>query len=91
MNVKQSKLKEWVENELSYASDPDSAVVEYRERLFLGGYRRIDSKKVAVDVDAIAEAINPNGKDSVEVGRDARCYHDESDNFKWTVEFVVYV
>lgn len=91
MDVKQSKLKEWVKHELCYSSDPEQAVVEYRERLFLGGYRKIERKKVAVDVDAIAEAINPNGKDSVEVGRYAQCYHDKSDNFKWTIEFFVYV
>jgi hypothetical protein len=91
MNIKQSRLKEWVEEELSYASDPEQAVVEYRERLFLGGYRKIDRKKLAVDVDAIAEAINPHGKDTVDVGKDAHHYHDASDNFKWTVEFAVYV
>lgn len=91
MKIAAERLKEWVEEELGYASDPEQAVVEYRERLFLGGYRKIDRKKLPVDVDAIAEAINPHGKDAVDVGKDASHYHEDSDSFKWTVEFAVYV
>ena len=91
MKIATEMIKAWVEEELGYASGPEQAVVEYRERLFLGGYRKIDRKKLSVDVDAIAQAINPHGKESVEVGKDAQHYHDESDNFKWTVEFAVYV
>ncbi len=91
MDVKQSRLKEWVKEELGYASNPEQAVVEYREKLCLGGYRTIDRKKLAVDVDAIAAAINLHGKDTVQVGKDAHCFHDDSNNFKWTVEFAVYL
>lgn len=90
MKVKKEQLKAWVENELSYTDNPERAVVSYRERLFLGGYRPIEEKDVPVDADAIAEALNVHGKESVDVGK-VHTYHSEDANFLWTVEFSVYV
>ena len=91
MKIKAEKLKEWVKEELSYASNPQQAIVEYRERLLLGGYRVVDSKKLNIDVDVITEAINIHHADIVELGSKVEHYTDESDCFKWTIAFSVYV
>lgn len=90
MKVKKEQLKAWVEDELKYAGNPEKAVVSYRERLFLGGYRLVEEKDVAVDAGAIAEALNLHGKEIVDVGK-VHTYHSESAHFLWTVEFSVYI
>lgn len=91
MKIKANVLKGWIEEELQYAGNPERAVVSYRERLFLGGYRELEEKEVKVDAEAIAEALNRHGNESVDLGKVQSYHFDNEGKFIWTVRFSVYV